>query len=205
MSGDLSTYAQISRIHQKEYRGLEMNGTTGKDYRRICTKAVHHLGHRFGNPPNNLIERYLKEYAVGQRPRSKAKIRAWLCDAAHWVLANTDEVIGPERAEDTPKRPVKKKYKKPDSFYASWEWKKVRYEALKIHGRRCQCCGWRPGDTDHGWLVVDHIKPRSKYPELELDVSNLQTSCNDCNMGKSNIYEDDFRDVDDWFRNLMRE
>lgn len=95
--------------------------------------------------------------------------------------------------------PSKKKrasaHKKKDGFYSSWEWKKVRYEALRIHGHRCQCCGWRPGDTEHGYLVVDHIKPRSKYPELELVISNTQVLCNDCNMGKSNIFEDDFRKI----------
>lgn len=91
------------------------------------------------------------------------------------------------------------------SFYSSWEWKAARYEALKTYGRRCQCCGWRPGDTEHGHLVVDHIKPRSKYPDLSLSVSNLQVMCNDCNMGKSNIWDDDFRDVEDWFSNIMRE
>lgn len=80
------------------------------------------------------------------------------------------------------------------SFYASWEWKKLRYEAIKMHGRKCQCCGWRPGDTEHGRLVVDHVKPRSKYPKLQLSLSNLQVLCSDCNMGKSNVYEDDFRD-----------
>lgn len=78
-------------------------------------------------------------------------------------------------------------------FYGSWEWKKVRYKAIKRCGQRCLCCGWRPGDTKVGFLVVDHIKPKSKYPELCLEVTNLQVLCNDCNMGKSNIYEDDFR------------
>tara|TARA_R110000764_G_C10925956_1_gene374432 strand:+ start:427 stop:927 length:501 start_codon:yes stop_codon:yes gene_type:complete len=90
-------------------------------------------------------------------------------------------------------------------FYASWDWKKLRYEALKINGNRCQCCGWRPGDTEHGRLVVDHIKPRSKYPSLELEITNLQCLCNDCNMGKSNIYEDDFRGVDSWLSQIGRE
>jgi 5-methylcytosine-specific restriction endonuclease McrA len=79
-------------------------------------------------------------------------------------------------------------------FYLSWEWKRLRYQALKLHGRRCQCCGWAPGDSD-GHLVVDHIKPRRHYPELELDLSNLQVLCNDCNMGKGSAYEDDFRTV----------
>lgn len=109
--------------------------------------------------------------------------------------------------QDTPKRA--KTHRTPKGkrggFYSSWEWKAARYEALKMHGRRCQCCGWRPGDTEHGHLVVDHIKPRSKHPELSLSVENLQVMCNDCNMGKSNIWEDDFRDVEDWFSNIMRE
>lgn len=78
-------------------------------------------------------------------------------------------------------------------FYSSWEWKKARYAVLKIHGHRCQCCGWRPGDTDNGYLVVDHIQPRKKRPDLALNTDNLQVLCNDCNMGKSNVHEDDFR------------
>lgn len=85
-------------------------------------------------------------------------------------------------------------------FYRSWEWKKVRYEALKVHGRRCQCCGWKPGDTKEGHLVVDHILPRRKRPDLQLDLSNLQVLCNDCNMGKSNVHEDDFRSIDQLYK-----
>jgi hypothetical protein len=40
---------------------------------------------------------------------------------------------------------------------------------------------------------IDHIKPRSKYPELELDEDNLQVLCKDCNYGKGAEFEDDFR------------
>ena len=101
---------------------------------------------------------------------------------------------------------VRKRTKANDTaFYASWEWKRVRYEAIKINGQRCQCCGWRPGDTDHGHLVVDHIKPRSKFPGLALSVGNLQVLCNDCNMGKSNIWADDFRDAESWLASIGRE
>lgn len=83
--------------------------------------------------------------------------------------------------------------KKSDAFYASWEWKAVRYEALQIHGRQCMCCGWSPEPGSKGYLCVDHIKPRSKFPELALDVSNMQVLCSSCNMGKSNVHQDDFR------------
>ena len=91
-----------------------------------------------------------------------------------------------------------------DGFYSSWEWKKLRFEALKLHGHRCQCCGWTPNDTSHGWLVVDHIKPRSKFPKLSLELSNLQILCNDCNMGKSNVHLDDFRADVEAYRNMIQ-
>ena len=42
-------------------------------------------------------------------------------------------------------------------------------------------------------IVVDHIKPRSRFPGLELDPDNLQILCSDCNMGKSNDDCTDFR------------
>lgn len=104
-----------------------------------------------------------------------------------------------------PKKKRAKSHRKPDDFYTSWEWKRVRYEALRIHGQRCQCCGWQPGDTSGGRLVVDHIKPRRKFPELALDVENLQVLCNDCNMGKSNVYEDDFRGIDHWLSRIAQD
>jgi 5-methylcytosine-specific restriction endonuclease McrA len=51
-------------------------------------------------------------------------------------------------------------------------------------------CGRRAGN---GVVIhVDHIKPRSLYPELALEFSNLQVLCMDCNQGKSN------RDFTDW-------
>jgi len=76
-----------------------------------------------------------------------------------------------------------------DQFYQSREWQELRYKVLKKYGRRCMCCG-----TTKGVIQVDHIKPRSKYPMLALVQSNLQVLCRDCNLGKSNIDETDFRE-----------
>lgn len=84
-----------------------------------------------------------------------------------------------------------------DAFYESWAWRTTRMEALKIHGRACQCCGATPGmKTISGRpvrIVVDHIKPLSKYWQLRLEISNLQVLCDDCNMGKGNWDETDYR------------
>lgn len=73
------------------------------------------------------------------------------------------------------------------SFYDSREWRELRYKVIKKHGRSCMACG----SVER--IHVDHIKPRSKYPELELDINNLQILCEDCNLGKSNIDETDWR------------
>jgi len=88
---------------------------------------------------------------------------------------------------------VRKVKKQRDTFYASWEWKQIRYEALRKYGRKCGCCGWSPEHGGGGWIVVDHVKPRKKYPELELDIRNMQVLCNYCNMGKGRRFEDDYR------------
>lgn len=78
-----------------------------------------------------------------------------------------------------------KRAAKGDGFYSSWEWHKARYQILTKYGAVCMLCH----STER--IVVDHIKPRSKFPELELDLDNLQVLCNACNRGKSN---DDFTD-----------
>lgn len=76
-------------------------------------------------------------------------------------------------------------------FYMSRPWRALRYQALKLHGARCQCCG---ASAEQGKVMhVDHIKPRSKHPQLELVLSNLQVLCEDCNLGKSNVDDTDWR------------
>lgn len=78
------------------------------------------------------------------------------------------------------------------SFYASPEWRKLRVRVLEKYGARCMCCG--RNHKDHGVVIhVDHIKPRSKHPELSLVFENLQILCEDCNLGKSNLYDTDWR------------
>lgn len=76
-------------------------------------------------------------------------------------------------------------------FHRSPEWQQLRYDALEIHGRKCVGCGLTPNDGIK--IHIDHIKPRSKHPELALDIENLQILCESCNMGKGNRYETDFR------------
>lgn len=71
-----------------------------------------------------------------------------------------------------------------DDFYTSPEWRALRYVALKEYGNTCAACGRGPRDGVK--LHVDHIQPRSKRPDLALEIRNLQILCADCNLAKSN-------------------
>lgn len=70
-------------------------------------------------------------------------------------------------------------------------WSRLRYEAFRKYGNKCKLCGRAP--KDGVVLHIDHIKPKSKYPELSRDINNLQVLCEQCNVAKSNAYEDDWR------------
>lgn len=79
----------------------------------------------------------------------------------------------------------------PANFYASDIWRHVRYQALRRSQGICECCYAAPVPGKP--LHVDHIKPRSKFPALQLELSNLQVLCTDCNLGKSNRDDTDWR------------
>lgn len=64
--------------------------------------------------------------------------------------------------------------------------KKVRFEIFKRDSFRCQYCGRSAPDVV---LEIDHIKPVSDGGTN--DITNLVTSCFDCNRGKSDRLLDD--------------
>lgn len=66
---------------------------------------------------------------------------------------------------------------------------KLRYEVIKRDGGKCVVCGRSAADGVK--LHVDHIIPVSKGGKTELD--NLRTLCQDCNLGKSDKYDEDYQ------------
>ena len=61
---------------------------------------------------------------------------------------------------------------------------KIRLQVLKRDNYKCKKCGRSPATHRGISLQVDHIKPFSKGGGNE--VSNLQTLCQKCNLGKNN-------------------
>lgn len=80
---------------------------------------------------------------------------------------------------------------KSKEFLSTYEWRKLRMEAIKKYGNSCQCCGASP--KNGAVLNVDHIKPRKFFPHLALDINNLQILCAECNHGKGNWDQTDWR------------
>lgn len=111
--------------------------------------------------------------------KGKAKIRKCRhCGKGYAVPSPWPGYCSPE-CHKLKKGWVKKPMMAGSEFYSSREWFRLRYRAFKLYGRKCCLCG-----VQNTELHVDHVKPRSKFPELELKIDNLQILCRACNLGK---------------------
>lgn len=119
----------------------------------------------------------------------------WVQKKLHWRMGKKKKKKNkaPQRKVKQEKRAeIKRLYSGvSDKFFESRAWKELRYMAIKRHGRACLACG-----ATNKKLHVDHIKPRSKYPHLAWSLNNLQVLCEECNVGKSNKDETDWRKTD---------
>jgi 5-methylcytosine-specific restriction endonuclease McrA len=114
--------------------------------------------------------------------------RAVLC-ARPVVTGMMDGIIRQLEEEKAEREARRQAWEAKRNFYQRPAWRRLRYEVLRERGNACECCGRSPPVVT---VDVDHIQPRSKYPELALLKSNMQILCRDCNFGKSN------RDNTDW-------
>lgn len=83
-------------------------------------------------------------------------------------------------------RKMQKIQGKEDTFYSSAAWRKLRLRIIVRDLGHCPRCvamrNTQVNITDTENLEVHHIKPRSKYPELELEPTNLVLLCKVCNL-----------------------
>ncbi len=62
---------------------------------------------------------------------------------------------------------------------------RIRFLVMHRDNFKCRCCGRSPTTNPSIVLHIDHITSWSKGGETTID--NLQTLCQDCNLGKSNL------------------
>ncbi len=65
---------------------------------------------------------------------------------------------------------------------------RLRFKVMQRDNFKCCICGKSPATSPGVTLHIDHIKPWSKGGETTID--NLQTLCSECNLGKSDLYEE---------------
>ena len=99
-----------------------------------------------------------------------------------------DNILKRERetgiiVEPAIEKPKKKKKKNP---LLCQEWKDLRKVIINRDGNKCKYCGKIAEGSD---LNIDHIKPKSLFPELIFDPDNLQVLCRKCNFKKNTNYE----------------
>jgi len=67
---------------------------------------------------------------------------------------------------------------------SKYMFRKMAHHHLSMHFKEeCMKC------KDTMFLEIDHIKPSSKYPELEYALDNVQFLCRSCNASKGNRHE----------------
>lgn len=124
-----------------------------------------------------------------------SRAKAWV-----WLAEEMGRQKGSAPSLPVPRKKREKKLKartamilgRSEDFYNSRDWQACRFDALKKSNGCCTLCGRSP--REHGVVLhVDHIKPRSKAPHLQLCRDNLQVLCKDCNMGKGNRDDTDWR------------
>lgn len=71
------------------------------------------------------------------------------------------------------------KYKKPDPFYLSKPWRKIREAALCRDNYLCQICLKKRGRIRTA-VIVHHVLPIETHPEKALVLENLQSLCMPC-------------------------
>ena len=109
----------------------------------LCVKAfLESKGFRFNvSTPNAriLISKLLEIGAIKSDCRIvKKQRRAIISNFAR----NNNLLTGYEQRKNS--KPDKKKIALCQDFYATREWRALRYKALKINGGKCQCCGRSP-------------------------------------------------------------
>jgi len=79
-------------------------------------------------------------------------------------------------------RERQKRIDEAQQFYASAEWQILRKEIVEENKNVCQSCGKTIKKKFD--ITVDHVLPRSKFPQLSLEKSNLRILCRSCNSSK---------------------
>lgn len=159
-------FPQVDSYYQKLHKLInaieDVYDNLGEDVKMIWKLKYHEPELRLGT-----WEELAKEFSYTKTTLLRVRSR-YLSDIAERIgYVSADLVEGENESNVKEKRNVSTR---------------KRFEVLKRDAFKCQYCGRNPREDDIK-LHVDHIKPLAKGGDNEM--SNLITSCVECNAGKS--------------------
>lgn len=174
-----------------------MKKQTDRGLPRLANKLIYLSGERFQSYLGLYVQAVKMACKVLNVPTHTGSAKTFIRNNREalqaYVDANAKQLSAIKKTRKTSRQPRKPKKHVSDSaaFLSSYEWRKLRMQALIKYGPKCMCCGATP--ETGAVMNVDHIKPRKLYPDLAWDINNLQVLCNVCNHGKGNWDQTDWR------------
>lgn len=174
---------------------MKINGKTVKTsyFTRYCKSRLGYAS----KPDTSLYELVCMALEIDGMPQPmNIGARQWAAENADHIMGRTQFeklkscIQSSKKSQRIPK-PKKDLFVASDEFLSSFAWRRLRMEALKKYGPKCMCCGATPATG--AVMNVDHIKPRKLWPSLALEINNLQILCHECNHGKGNWDQTDWR------------
>ena len=134
---------------------------------------------RLGRQPRqHEMVRPLSRISKGTYSRHFGTWRKALEEFIEWVNAESGDTIQDTEVTSTSKRIL------PTPRHPSL---RLRFIVMRRDRFSCRHCGKSPAQEPNVILHVDHIVPWSEGGETSL--ANIQTLCQSCNLGKSNLEE----------------
>ncbi len=139
----------------------------------ILFENIMRLWEFYGRQPRR-VELSSHPSTISQSPY-KRRFSSWI-DAlkAFIVFANAEEFTAPKKGPQ-----INTRHGPRDPSL------RLRFRVMKRDNFACRACGASPANIPGLHLHVDHVVPWSAGGETEED--NLQTLCEQCNLGKSNV------------------
>ncbi len=168
-----------------EKAGLERTrnlGITDEQYFENLEEVWRKLGRQ---PHYNDIRKPLSKYSAGAY---EYRYGTWRKALEKFIKYVNDERASEPIEEKTVTEKVASEPKENFTTHKtkrniSW---RLRFIVMKRDDFKCRACGRSPATDSRTILHVDHVKPYSKGGETLFE--NLQTLCQECNIGKSNLH-----------------
>jgi hypothetical protein len=131
--------------------------------------------------------------------KSDRPIEYWQWDIFEQIQWKASRGVHPNEVKEDMQMLHVRRMDGEDIFNGGWNkremqkaWKTVRYKVLEAYQGKCVLCH-RSSREHEVMLHVDHIIPKTRNPHLALCFDNLQILCEECNEGKSNKFNTDWR------------